>query len=230
MPRSSVSDESVPVRPGTAGAGPRSRHEPAPSAICETCFDGPLASPPVDRRPHRPGPGPHRHEGRWSRADRTMWRRFGAGVLCQGEVPGLPGAVARPPRRNRVWGLAMTPRRKEILRRDLGPWIAGLVMDGEIANDPKPPGRPGRCCARGRGPATRMVHCDGTGPLSLAERHETHQRRADIVELESQGASQLKYSSTACLKIVMTPPPATAGPGPEGPRCLPWRRSAWSQG
>ena len=63
-------------------------------------------------------------------------------------------------------------------------------MDGEIANDPKPPGRPGRRCVGGHGPATRQVRRDDGGALGLAERQEARQRQADIVELESQGASQ----------------------------------------
>jgi hypothetical protein len=43
-----------------------------------------------------------------------------------------------------VRGFSPAPIQKEVLRRAFGPRVAGLVMDGEIANDPKPPGRPGR--------------------------------------------------------------------------------------
>src|SRR5262245_591316 len=137
-----------------------------------------------------------------------------------------------------VWVLAMTPRREKISRRDLGPWIAGLVMDGEIANDPKPPGRPGRRCAGGHGAGMRQVRREGKGPLGTAAREEGTERQHDTKLPSPKPTSwssnprprrRLKYSSTACLKVVMTPPPATAGRGPARPRRRPWRRSAWSQ-
>ena len=117
-PRSLASDRSGSFLLGIAGAGPRWRHEPAPGAICETCFAEQTASPPANRYLHHRGREPHRHEGLWPLAGRTMWRTCAVEALCRGEVPGLPGAVARPPPRNRGTGFCddITPAAKLVTR------------------------------------------------------------------------------------------------------------------